>query len=239
MLKKIAMIPARIGSERFEYKNIQLLAGKPVIGYAIEAAKRSNMFSKIVLNGDHSVFEKIARDYDIDFYMRPKVLGSSETRSDAVVSDFMRNNPGDLLVWVNSIAPLQPHTEIQSFVNYMLEEDLESCITIKKEYLHSIFDGRPLNFSCDMPFEKTQNLKPVESFVYSLMGWRYDTFLAQYNINASAMLSGKLGFFPVGKLSSTLIKYPEDLKVCEALLASSNESAGINTYIEDLENEQS
>lgn len=237
MLKKIAMIPARIGSERFEYKNIQLLAGKPVIGYAIEAAKRSRLFSKIVLNGDHPVFEKIAKDYEIDFYMRPKAFGSSETRSDVVVADFMENNPGDLLVWVNSIAPLQPYTEIISFVHYILEQDLDTCITVKKEYLHSMYDGTPLNFSYDTPFEKTQNLKPVESFVYSLMGWRYETFLAQYNINASAILSGKVGFFPVSKLSSILIKYPEDLRVCEALLASNEICMNKNSYIEVLEDE--
>ena len=42
------MIPARIGSERLKYKNLRILAGKPVIYYAIEAAKTANIFENIL-----------------------------------------------------------------------------------------------------------------------------------------------------------------------------------------------
>ena len=50
--KFIAMIPARIGSTRLKYKNLALINGKPLIYYAINAAKNSKMFNKIVLNSD-------------------------------------------------------------------------------------------------------------------------------------------------------------------------------------------
>ena len=45
MIKKIvAMIPARIGSERLKKKNLALLNKKPLIYYAINAAKKSKIF---------------------------------------------------------------------------------------------------------------------------------------------------------------------------------------------------
>ena len=49
------------------------------------------------------IFGEIATRYDIDFYLRPRELGSSETKSDDVVADFMKTyNPNDIVVWVNT-----------------------------------------------------------------------------------------------------------------------------------------
>jgi hypothetical protein len=63
MKKKIvAMIPARIGSERLKKKNLALLNKKPLIYYAIHAAKKSKIFKEIYINSDDKVFKKI---YDI------------------------------------------------------------------------------------------------------------------------------------------------------------------------------
>ena len=45
-MKYIAFIPARIGSQRLKHKNLALINGKPLIAYAIDAAKKSKKFSK-------------------------------------------------------------------------------------------------------------------------------------------------------------------------------------------------
>ena len=42
----IAIIPARIGSKRLPKKNIKSFLGKPMIYYAILAAKKSKLFEK-------------------------------------------------------------------------------------------------------------------------------------------------------------------------------------------------
>ena len=115
MKQKIcAMIPARIGSQRLKYKNLALINKKPMIYYAIEAAKKSGCFNKIFINSDHDIFSKIAKRYKVNFYQRAKKLGGSNIKSDSIVYDFMKNNPEfDILVWVNSIAPLQTGNEIK------------------------------------------------------------------------------------------------------------------------------
>ena len=76
-MKKIiyAMIPARYGSTRLQMKNLALINGQPMISYAINAAKESNIFDKVVVNSEHVVFEKIADRYGVDFYQRPSFLG--------------------------------------------------------------------------------------------------------------------------------------------------------------------
>ena len=45
--KFIAMIPARIGSTRLKYKNLALINNKPLIYYAINAAKNLKSLIKL------------------------------------------------------------------------------------------------------------------------------------------------------------------------------------------------
>ena len=77
----VAMVPARMGSERLKMKNLALLNGQPLISYAIEAAKASGVFDKVVLNSDGAVFQEVADRYEIEHYLRPNELGSSNTKS--------------------------------------------------------------------------------------------------------------------------------------------------------------
>ena len=112
-----AMIPARIGSTRLKMKNLALLNGKPLIAYSILAAKQAGVFDRIVINSDSHIFKSIADRYGVKFYKRPEHLGSSTTKSDDVVLDFMQNNKSEVVVWVNSISPLQTGEEIRRVVD--------------------------------------------------------------------------------------------------------------------------
>jgi CMP-N-acetylneuraminic acid synthetase len=216
----IAMIPARIGSERLKYKNLRMLAGKPVISHVIDAARESGVFDRIVLNSDTPVFAEIAARHGVEFYNRPVELGGSEVKSDDVVANFMRNHEGAILAWVNPIAPLQPAGEIAAVIDHFIADGLDTLITVKNEQVHCLYEGRPINFSYEGLFAKTQDLTPVQSMVYSVMMWRYDCFLPHYEENGYALLSGKVGYYPVGRDSTVIIKREEDLGIAEAILGA-------------------
>ena len=51
------------------------------------------LFRSIIINSDHEVFSIIADRYDVEFYLRPDKLGSSTTKIDDVVADFMHAYP--------------------------------------------------------------------------------------------------------------------------------------------------
>jgi len=221
--KIIAMIPARIGSQRLPKKNLALLGGKPLIYYAIDAAKKSNVFDRIVINSDSEIFKKISERYNVEFYHRPKNYGSSNTKSDEVIFNFMENHPADILVWVNSIAPLQKSEEIREVVEFFIKKDYDSLITVKNENVHCVMDGKPVNYNPDELFAKTQDLKPVQPFVYSLMMWKYETFMKDFEKKGYALLSGKIGFYSVGKMSSIIIKTDDDLRFAEYVLTGFKE----------------
>ena len=147
MKKKIlAMIPARIGSQRLKFKNLVLINDKPLIQYVIEAAKKTKIFDEIYLNSDDYIFNKIAKKNNIKFYKRPSNLGSSNAKSDDVVYDFISKFPCDIIVWVNPIAPLQTAKEISKVVKYFKNKKLNSLITTNEEKKHAIYNNKALNF---------------------------------------------------------------------------------------------
>ena len=228
MSKKIlAMIPGRMGSERLPVKNLALIDGRPMISYAVEAAVQSGVFDRVIVNSDGAPIGNVASQYGAEFYHRVSELGSSETKSDEVVYDFMKQHPSDYVAWVNPTSPLQTSEEVRNVVNYFIEQELDSLITVKNEPVHCVFEGKPLNFSQEGLFAKTQDLTPVQPFVYSVMMWRTSRFMEDYENQGHALFCGKLGYYTVSKKAAIIIKTDEDLMIAESILLASKHS---NTY---------
>ena len=235
----IAMIPARIGSTRLKMKNLALIDGKPLIYYTIEAAKTSGVFSRVVLNSDSEIFAEIAKRYDVEFYQRPVELGSSTTKSDAVVYDFMTKHPSDILVWANPTSPLQTGDEVKDVIKYFIKEGLDTLITTKNEQVHCAYQDKPVNSRTEEIFAQTQDLEPVQSFVYSIMMWRSRTFMDTYEKRGRALFSGKVGYYPVSKKTSLIVKTEEDLLLADFIMRAEKQYKGqrieYDKIVQDLE----
>ena len=216
--KIIAMIPARIGSQRLKKKNLILINKKPLIEYVIQSSKKTNIFDKIYINSDDRIFKKIALKNNINFYLTKKKFFSSNTKSDDVVYDFLKNNKCDIIVWVNPIAPLQESNEIKKIVNFFIKKKLNSLITTNKLKNHAIYKNKPLNYKTKERFAKAQDLEPIAIMVYSVMMWKANTFIKNYEKNKKAILHGKVGYYPVSKFSSIIVKDKIDLEIVSTIL---------------------
>lgn len=214
----IAMIPARMGSTRLPAKNLALLNGRPLIYYAIKAAKDAKVFDRIVVNSEDEVFSKVAERYKVEFYKRPTKWATSNAKSDSVVYDFVEHNPCDIVVWVNPTSPLQEGEEISEAMDRFKRKKLDSLITVKNEQVHCIYNNKPINFKKDNMFAKTQDLTPTQPFVYSIMMWRTSVFKKTFEKKGHALFCGKTGYYPVSRLSTVIIKKKEDLMMAEYLL---------------------
>lgn len=241
-LNIIAMVPARIGSTRLKMKNLALIDGKPLIYYTIEAAKTSGVFNRVVLNSDNEIFAEIAKRYDIEFYQRPVEFGSSSAKSDTVVYDFMSTHSSDVLAWVNPTSPLQTGDEIKEIINYFVKEGLDTLITTKNEQVHCVYQDKPVNFRMEEIFAQTQDLEPVQPFVYSIMMWRSRVFMDAYEKRGHALFCGKVGYYPVSKKSSLIIKTEEDLLLADYIMRAEKQYKGqkikYDKIVHDLEGVQ-
>ncbi|MCG8993028.1 pseudaminic acid cytidylyltransferase [Laribacter hongkongensis] len=83
----IAVIPARGGSKRIPRKNIRSFSGKPMIAYAIEAAKDCGLFSHVVVSTDDPEIAAIACQYGADIpFVRPTELADDHTPTVPVIA---------------------------------------------------------------------------------------------------------------------------------------------------------
>ena len=184
---------------------------------------RSCVFDRVIVNADSRVFSSIAEEYGAEFYLRPEKLGGSAIKSDDVVIDFIEKFPSDIVVWENPIAPLQTIEDIQNTLQYFLSNNLDSLFTVKTEQIQCVYDNQPVNFEEHEKFAQTQDLEPVCPFVPFIMMWRTSTFKNAFKKHGHAFFSGKIGYFPVSKLSSVIVKYEDDFRIAEMLLRSMNE----------------
>ncbi len=90
MSKIVAMIPARMGSKRIPKKNIRLLNGKPLIQYAIDAAKEAGCFDEIWVNSESDIIKELALESDVNFYKRPDEFASDTASNDQFTEDFFQ-----------------------------------------------------------------------------------------------------------------------------------------------------
>ncbi len=77
VLKAIALIGARAGSERVPGKNIRRLAGHPLLAYAIATAQQAGIFERVVVSTDSEQIADVARWYGADVpFPRPAELAT-------------------------------------------------------------------------------------------------------------------------------------------------------------------
>ena len=75
-----ALITARAGSKSVPRKNIRPLAGKPLLAYTFEAAKKSRAIQRIVLSTDDPEMADLGRAYGVEVpFLRPPELAGDTT----------------------------------------------------------------------------------------------------------------------------------------------------------------
>lgn len=76
--RAIALIGARAGSERVPGKNVRPLAGHPLLAYAIETARQSGVFERVLVSTDDEAIADVARWYGADVpFLRPTEYATS------------------------------------------------------------------------------------------------------------------------------------------------------------------
>lgn len=86
-MNNIAIIPARGGSKRIPKKNIKNFLGKPIIQYAIELAKSSGIFDRIVVSTDSEEVAECALSVGAEVpFLRPAKLSDDFSGTQAVTA---------------------------------------------------------------------------------------------------------------------------------------------------------
>jgi CMP-N-acetylneuraminic acid synthetase len=213
----IAMIPARMSSQRLKKKNLRELSGVPLIIRAIRKCKAAGIFDEIWVNSEHPVFGEIASKEKVKFHKRPKKLADNKATSEAYVYDFLKAHSCQYLFQVHTIAPLVTAKDIKNFVNCMLKNNYDVLLSVVNEQIECIFKGKPVNFTFNRK-TNSQELIPVQRLTWAITGWKRSGYIKAYEKKKCATYSGKIGCYPMNRSAGHIIKTAEDLKIAQALL---------------------
>lgn len=91
-MKRIAILPARGGSKRIPRKNIRPFCGKPMLAYAIDAAKQSMLFDRVLVSTDDPEIAELAlaMGADVPFLRSAENSGDYATTIDVLLEVITR-----------------------------------------------------------------------------------------------------------------------------------------------------
>lgn len=233
-LSAVALIPARGGSKRIPRKNLQVVGGKPLLAWAVLAAKASGHVYHTLVSTDHEEIARTAKQYGAEVpWMRPAKLAADNSKSLDVVLHALEwavkeYKPAPVYgVLLEPTAPLREPCHIDEALALLAESGADSVVsvcqvphvfhpeeilTVEKEVL------RPYLSSSTMDSRK---LRGEQRPAYILSGHVYAFKISSVLKNKS--LYGKKCLPYVTPWENYLdVDTPEDLRVADLKLRQIN-----------------
>ena len=133
----IGLICARGGSKGVPRKNLRKLGGKPLIGWAIEVARKCSILDRVVVSTEDQEIAEVARTFGAEVpFLRPEELAQDNSAEWLAWQHAIRTLAAidgkmpDILVSIPATAPLRAVEDVQGCAAHLMETDADACITI-------------------------------------------------------------------------------------------------------------
>ena len=227
-MKTLAIVPARGGSKGIIRKNLQLLAGKPLLAWTMEAIIDSALVDRVVVSTDDPEIAQAARFWGAETpFMRPTELAADHIHSVQVVLHALNwlerreNYRPDAAMMLLPTSPFRKATHIDGALTLFQEENPEAVISVCEltKPLHGI---RKLRDGRLAPIDHYDNLnlqrQDVET-LYAVNGSIYISRPETLEHYQTFHSSGAIPYFMPG-INSLDINSSEDMFIAEAVARS-------------------
>jgi len=186
----IAIIPARGGSKGISRKNIKPLAGKPLIGWTIDAAKQASCIDHIIVSTEDQEIASVARELGADVpFMRPAELAADDTPGIAPVLHAISQLPDyEWVLLLQPTSPLRSAEDIDGVWQFCQERGAPSAVSVCEVGKHPYWMYRCNAAQLLEPFIKgrpdvtrRQDLPPAYALNGALYLAKTDWLLEQQN----------------------------------------------------------
>lgn len=218
----LALIPARGGSKGIPRKNVRPIAGRPLIGWTIKAAKAAGLFDRIVVSTEDAEIAHVARACGAEVpFVRPASLSADDTPGIAPVLHALEELPGyDAVVLLQPTSPLRSAEDIANAVRLARSRGAPAVVSVCEPDAHPQWTYRMSPDGALMPWEasahasRRQELEPV----YMLNGAIYYAESDFARETGALVGPGTIGY-PMPAERSVDIDTPLDWRIAELLLA--------------------
>ncbi|KAL6473571.1 hypothetical protein MHYP_G00171320 [Metynnis hypsauchen] len=150
-----AVILARGGSKGIRLKNIRSLAGVPLIGWVIRAAKDSEVFDSVWVSTDHDEIERVAEEWGAQVHRRSPAVSKDTSTSMETLLEFSKIEQVadvDIICNIQATSPcLHPH-HLKEALEMITEKGYDSVFSVVRrhhfrwrEIKNGVRSTKPLN----------------------------------------------------------------------------------------------
>jgi CMP-N,N'-diacetyllegionaminic acid synthase len=227
--KVLAVITARGGSKGIPRKNLRAVAGKPLIAWTIEAARKSRYLDRVVLSSEDDEIMRVAAEWGCEVpFTRPASLAQDDTPGIDPVLDALARLPGyGLVVLLQPTSPLRSADDIDRAIELCVERRAPACVSVMAAsespyWMFTLEEAkmRPLLGKAALP-ERRQDLPQA----YSLNGAVYVARPPWLLETRSFLAEGTVAYVMPDERSVD-IDEELDLKLAEILLVDKGQGQG-------------
>lgn len=126
---RLGITPARGGSKGIPKKNIKMIAGKPLIAWTIESAKKSTLLDRYVVSTEDDEVTNIARSCGAEILARPRHLSRDDVLTIDVLKHAVSAIPCDIVVLMQATSPIRRPGLIDECIQEFIEHGYDSLAT--------------------------------------------------------------------------------------------------------------
>lgn len=138
----VAVIPARGGSRRLPRKNIVPIGGRPLIAWAIEAARASRSVGadNVFVSTDDDEIAAVARAWGAAVVARPAELAQDHIWTEPVIQhavtqiELARGEPVAGVVWMNACGAEVTAADVDRAVDRLQAEGLREVFSVDAQF---------------------------------------------------------------------------------------------------------
>jgi CMP-N-acetylneuraminic acid synthetase len=216
-IRPIAVIPAKSKSKGIENKNLQIINGKPLIEYSIQAAKKAGVYS--IVSTESSEIATKALDCGADHVIkRPEELCLDGVHAVHVIVhaiNFLDVNPDTPVFMLLPTSPCRSYRDVYGALQYLKEYESvigicevcpENSLRYVENYgMYPVVPNLPMN-------AQRQDVRPV----YRINGAIFLTIAHKLRTNVTFHLERCFGYL-MSKIASIDINTYEDLAIAQSL----------------------
>ena len=143
-MKVLGIITARGGSKGIPGKNLKLLAGKPLLAYTVDTARRSGALDRVILSTEDEAIATAGRDLGCDVpFMRPLDLAHDDTPHLPVIQHATRwmeervSYRPDAVMILQPTSPLRTAQDIVAAIELLDRSGADSVLSVNEVPAHS------------------------------------------------------------------------------------------------------
>jgi CMP-N-acetylneuraminic acid synthetase len=142
-MEVLGIIPARGGSKGIPLKNLQKVAGKPLIEYTINSAKNSKKISRLIVSTDNEKIARVSKKLGVEVpFLRPKKFATDKSSQLDVIKhalNFLKNKEGyepDIITILHPTNPLRKTSKIDKSINMLIRSKADIVLGVLKVKTH-------------------------------------------------------------------------------------------------------